>query len=88
MMDNRNKFDSLAEAEVFEYGFLLGAMLIVSILAEKQKFKISIARSPTCRFAASAGKAHGDGDFYVITSRSFYDFVVYYNHKSQKRHRI
>ncbi len=35
MMDNRNEFDSLAEAEVFEYGFRLGAMLMVSILAEK-----------------------------------------------------
>ncbi len=35
MMDNRNEFDSLAEAEAFEYGFRLGAMLMVSILAEK-----------------------------------------------------
>ncbi len=35
MMDNRNEFDSLAEAAVFEYGFRLGAMLMVSILAEK-----------------------------------------------------
>ncbi len=35
MMDNRNEYDSLAEAEVFEYGFRLGAMLMVSILAEK-----------------------------------------------------
>ncbi len=35
MMDNRNEFDSLAEAEVFEYGFRLGTMLMVSILAEK-----------------------------------------------------
>ncbi len=35
MMDNRNEFDSLTEAEVFEYGFRLGAMMMVSILAEK-----------------------------------------------------
>ncbi len=35
MMDNRNEFDSLAEAEVFEYGFRLGAMMMVSILAER-----------------------------------------------------
>ncbi len=35
MMDNRNEFDSLAEAEVFEYGFGLGAMLMVNTLAEK-----------------------------------------------------
>ncbi len=35
MMDNRNEFDSLAEAEVFECGFRLGAMLMVYILAEK-----------------------------------------------------
>ncbi len=34
MMDNRNEFDSLAEAEVFEYCFWLGALLMVSILAE------------------------------------------------------
>ncbi len=35
MMDNRNEFDSLAVAEVFESGFRLGAMMMVSILAEK-----------------------------------------------------
>ncbi len=35
MLDNRNEFDSLAEAEVFEHGFRLGAMLMVSILTEK-----------------------------------------------------
>ncbi len=35
MMDNRNEFNSLAEAEVFEYGFRLGTMLMVSIFAEK-----------------------------------------------------
>jgi len=35
MMDTRNEYDSLAEAEVFEYGFRLGAMLMVHILAER-----------------------------------------------------
>ncbi len=35
MMDNRNEFDSLAEAAVFEYGFRLGVMMMVYILAEK-----------------------------------------------------
>ena len=35
MMDNRNEFDSLVEAEVFEYGFRLGAMMMVHILVEK-----------------------------------------------------
>lgn len=34
MMDNRNEYDSLAEAEGFEYGFRLGAMLMVHILVE------------------------------------------------------
>ncbi len=37
MMDNRNEFDSLAEAEIFEYDFRLGVMLMVSILAEKKR---------------------------------------------------
>ncbi len=32
MMDNRNEFDSLAEAEVFEYGFKLGAKLMMEML--------------------------------------------------------
>ncbi len=32
MMDNRNEFDSLAEAEVFEYGFKLGAKLMLEML--------------------------------------------------------
>ncbi len=31
MMDNRNEFDSLAEAVVFDYGFRLGATLMVNI---------------------------------------------------------
>ncbi len=30
MMVNRNEFDSLAEAEVFEYGFKLGTKLMLS----------------------------------------------------------
>ncbi len=33
--DNCNEFDSLAKTEAFEYGFRLGAMLMVHILAEK-----------------------------------------------------
>ncbi len=32
MMDNRNEFDSLAEAAVFEYGFKLGAKLMLEML--------------------------------------------------------
>ncbi len=34
MMDNRNDFDGLAEAEVFEYGFKLGAKFMFEILKE------------------------------------------------------
>ncbi len=52
MMDNRNEFDSLAEAEVFAYGFGLGAMTMVSILAEKLKRKISVAVSKEKDYAA------------------------------------
>ena len=32
MMDNRNEFDSLAEARVFEYGFKLGAKMMLEML--------------------------------------------------------
>ncbi len=35
MMDNRNEYDSLVEAEVFEYGFHLGAMLMLEMLTEQ-----------------------------------------------------
>ncbi len=35
MMDNRNEFDSLAEARVFEYGFKLGAKMAIEMLIEK-----------------------------------------------------
>ncbi len=34
MMDNRNEFDSLAEARVFEYGFKIGAKLMFEILID------------------------------------------------------
>ncbi len=34
MMDNRNEYDSLAEARVFEYGFKLGMRMAVEILAK------------------------------------------------------
>ncbi len=34
MMDNRNEFDSLAEARVFAYGFKLGAKLMLEMLSE------------------------------------------------------
>ncbi len=34
MMDNRNEFDSLAEAEVFEYGFRLGVKLMLDAIKE------------------------------------------------------
>lgn len=32
MMDNWNEYDSLAEAEVFEYGFRLGARLMLEVV--------------------------------------------------------
>ncbi len=34
MMDNRNEYDSLAEARVFEYGFKLGARLMLEVMKE------------------------------------------------------
>ncbi len=34
MTDNRNDFDGLAEAEVFEYGFKLGAKFMFEIRKE------------------------------------------------------
>ncbi len=34
MMDNRNEYDSLAEAAVFAYGFKLGAKLMLDVLKE------------------------------------------------------
>ncbi len=34
MMDNRNEYDSLAEARVFEYGFKLGTKLMLEMLKE------------------------------------------------------
>ncbi len=34
MMDNRNEYDSLAEAAVFAYGFRLGAKLMLEVLKE------------------------------------------------------
>ncbi len=34
MMDNRNEYDSLAEAAVFAYGFRLGAKLMLDVLKE------------------------------------------------------
>ncbi len=34
MMDNRNEFDSLAEARVFEYGFKLGAKFMLESLKD------------------------------------------------------
>ncbi len=34
MMDNRNEYDSLAEARVFEYGFKIGAKLMLEMLKE------------------------------------------------------
>ncbi len=34
MMDNRNEYDSLAEARVFEYGFRLGANLMLEMIKE------------------------------------------------------
>ncbi len=34
MMDNRNEFDSLAEARVFEYGFKFGAKMMLEMLTE------------------------------------------------------
>ncbi len=34
MMDNRNEFDSLAEARVFAYGFKLRAKLMLEMLGE------------------------------------------------------
>ncbi len=34
MMDNRNEYDSLAEARAFEYGFKLGAKLMIEMLKE------------------------------------------------------
>ncbi len=36
MMDNRNEFDSLAEAAVFAYGFRLGARLMLEVVKEAQ----------------------------------------------------
>ncbi len=35
IMDNRNEFDSLAEAEVLEYGFKLGAKLMPQMLSKQ-----------------------------------------------------
>ncbi len=32
MMDNRNEYDSLTEARVFEYGFKLGAKLMLEMI--------------------------------------------------------
>ncbi len=34
MMDNRNEYDSLAEAAVFAYGFRLGARLMLEVVKE------------------------------------------------------
>ncbi len=34
-MDNRNEYDCLAEAEVFEYGFRLGAKLMLAVIKEE-----------------------------------------------------
>ncbi len=34
MMDNRNEYDSLAEATVFAYGFRLGARLMLEVVKE------------------------------------------------------
>ncbi len=34
MMDNRNEYDSLAEAAVFAYGFKLGARLMLDVMKE------------------------------------------------------
>ncbi len=34
MMDNRNEFDSLAEARAFEYGFKLGAKLMLEMIKD------------------------------------------------------
>lgn len=34
LMDNRNEYDSLAEAAVFEYGFKLGAKIMLEMLTE------------------------------------------------------
>ncbi len=34
MMDNRNEYDSLAEAAVFAYSFRLGARLMLGILSD------------------------------------------------------
>ncbi len=34
MMDNRNEYDSLAEAAVFAYGFKLGMRIAIEILAK------------------------------------------------------
>ena len=33
-MDNRNEYDSLAEARVFEYGFKLGEKIMLEMLKE------------------------------------------------------
>lgn len=35
MMDNRIEFDSLAEAAIFEYGFKLGAKMILAVTGER-----------------------------------------------------
>ncbi len=34
MMDNRNEYDSLAEAAVFAYGFRFGARLMLEVVKE------------------------------------------------------
>ncbi len=34
-MDNRNEYDYLAQAEVFEYGFRLGAKFVLDVLKEE-----------------------------------------------------
>ena len=34
LMDNRIEFDSLAEAAIFEYGFKLGAKMMLEMLAD------------------------------------------------------
>ncbi len=37
MMDNRNEYDSLAEAAVFAYGFKLGAKIMLEALTDLTK---------------------------------------------------
>ncbi len=38
MMDNRNEFDGLAEAEVFACGFRLGANIMLAIMSNEEQF--------------------------------------------------